>query len=258
MKQQAITVAGIAATLLTALVSAPWSPTATAMEPVTSQPFAARYEVRRNGRVLGEAQLRLLRATDGRWRFESETRGTRGIAAITGVQINERSTFQWRGMQPELVEYDYQQSVAMRRRERSLRIDSDRNAIISRQDDRRWELRFEDGVADRSAVVLGVIATVAAGQADLSFRVADRDDVETQRYSLSGREQVQVPAGTFEVVKVERIREKPGRESDILLAPALGYLPASIRHREEDGEAIEMRLISHDLGVAAATASPRR
>jgi hypothetical protein len=255
MRQQSITFASIAAIALAALVGVPWPLQAAAMEPVTSQPFSARYEVRRNGRVLGEANLTLARGSNDSWRFESETRGTRGIAAITGVTISERSTFQWRGLQPELIEYDYQQSVAMRRRERSLRIDAGRNAIISRQDDRSWELRFEDGVADRSAVVLGVIATVAAGQADLSFRVADRDDVETQRYRLAGREQVTVPAGSFEVIRVERIREKPGRESDILLAPALGYLPASIQHREEDGESIEMRLVSHDLDVAAARSS---
>jgi hypothetical protein len=250
--------AAFANALIATLAILPLPRAAHAMEPVTSQPFSARYEVRRNGRALGEANLTLARGSNDSWRFESETRGTRGVAAITGVRINERSTFRWRGLLPELIEYDYQQSVAMRRRERSLRIEPERNAVVSRQDDRSWELRFEEGVADRSAVVLGVIAAVAAGQTDLSFRVADRDDVETQRYRLAGREQVQVPAGTFEAIRVERIREKPGRESDILLAPALGYLPVSIRHREEDGESIEMRLVSHDLDVAAATAPPAR
>jgi hypothetical protein len=230
---------------------------AMAVEPASSQPFSARYEVLRNGRALGEARLTLARGSDDTWQFHSETRGTRGLASIAGVEISERSTFRWRGLLPELVEYDYRQNVAMRRRERSLRVDVASNAIVSRQDDQTFELRFEEGVVDRNAVVLAVMAAVAAGRVDLSFRVADRDDVESQRYRVAGRERVNVRAGSFDTVLIERIREKPGRDTDTWLAPELGYLPVRIRHREADGETLEMRLVSHDLRTATA-APPAR
>jgi hypothetical protein len=232
-------------------------PVSRAADPASSQPFSARYEVLRNGRTLGEARMALTRGSDDSWRFESETRGTRGLASLTGVEIHERSIFRWRGQIPELVEYDYRQTVAMRRRERSLRVDADDNAIVSRQDDRQWLLRFEDGVSDRNAVVLGLIAAVAAGRADLAFRVADRDDVESQRYRIAGRERVQVPAGEFDAVRIERIREKPGRDTDTWLAPALSHLPVRIRHREADGESLELRLVDHDLRIAQAAPAPR-
>jgi hypothetical protein len=230
---------------------------AMAVEPASSQPFSARYEVLRNGRALGEARLTLARDVDDTWQFHSETRGTRGLASIAGVEISERSTFRWRGLLPELVEYDYRQNVAMRRRERSLRVDVASNAIVSRQDDQTFELRFEEGVVDRNAVVLAVMAAVAAGRVDLSFRVADRDDVESQRYRVAGRERVNVRAGSFDTVLIERIREKPGRDTDTWLAPELGYLPVRIRHREADGETLEMRLVSHDLRTATV-APPAR
>ncbi len=248
----------LAGALLVVAGIGPLASTAHAIEPASSQPFSARYEVLRNGRSLGEATLTLARGSDDRWRFESETRGTRGLAALSGVEISEQSTFRWRGLLPELIEYDYRQSVAMRRRSRSLRIDPERQAILSRQDDRMWELRREDGVIDRNTVALAIIAAVAAGRADLSFRVADRDDVETQRYRVAGREQVRVRAGEFNAILIERIREKPGRETDTWLAPDLGYLAVRIRHREADGETLEMRLLSHDLGTAtAAPPAPR-
>lgn len=231
---------------------------AAGVEPAASQPFSARYELLRDGRVLGEAQLTLARGSDDTWRFETNTRGTRGLASVARAEINERSTFRWRGLIPELVEYDYRQSVAMRRRERSLRVDAASNSIISRQDDRSWELRFEEGVVDRHAVAIGIIAAVAAGRADLAFRVADRDDVESQRYRVAGRERVDVRAGSFDAVLIERIREKPGRDTDTWLAPELGYLAVRIRHREADGETLEMRLVSHDLGTATAAPPARR
>jgi hypothetical protein len=231
---------------------------AMAVEPASSQPFSARYEVLRNGRALGEARLTLARGSDDTWQFHSETRGTRGLASIAGVEISERSTLRWRGLLPELVEYDYRQNVAMRRRERSLRVDVASNAIVSRQDDQTFELRFEEGVVDRNAVVLAVMAAVAAGRVDLSFRVADRDDVESQRYRVAGRERVNVRAGSFDTVLIERIREKPGRDTDTWLAPELGYLPVRIRHREADDETLEMRLVSHDLRTATAAPPARR
>jgi hypothetical protein len=231
---------------------------AAGVEPAASQPFSARYELLRDGRVLGEAQLTLARGSDDTWRFETNTRGTRGLASVARAEINERSTFRWRGLIPELVEYDYRQSVAMRRRERSLRVDAASNSILSRQDDRSWELRFEEGVVDRHAVAIGIIAAVAAGRADLAFRVADRDDVESQRYRVAGRERVDVRAGSFDAVLIERIREKPGRDTDTWLAPELGYLAVRIRHREADGETLEMRLVSHDLGTATAAPPARR
>jgi hypothetical protein len=250
--------AALASLLALAASLGPQALSAEAVDPASSQPFSARFEVLRNGRALGEARMSLARGSDDTWRFESETRGTRGMASMAGVEISERSTFRWRGHLPELVEYDYRHRVAIRRRERSLRVDADENAILSRQDDREWLLRFEEGVTDRNAVALGLIASVAAGRADLSFRVADRDDVESQRYRIGGRERVGVPAGEFDAIRIERIREKPGRETDTWLAPALAYLPVRIRHREADGDTLELRLVSHDLGAATAAPPPRR
>jgi hypothetical protein len=235
-------------------------PGGAAAEPVvaaSSQPFSARYEVLRNGRALGEARFTLARGSDDTWRFDNDTRGTRGLAALAGIEIHERSTFRWRGLVPELVAYDYRQSAAMRQRERSLRVDAADNAIVSRQDGETWHLRFEEGVADRHAVLLGLVATVAAGRADLSFRVADRDDVESQRYRIAGRERVTVPAGQFDAVRIERIREKPGRETDTWLAPALGHLPVRILHREPNGDSLELRLVAHDLDTARVGPPPR-
>ena len=113
-------------------------------------------------------------------------------------------------------------------------------------------------MVDRNAVALGIMAAVADGRADLSFRVADRDDVESQRYRVAGRERVDVRAGSFDAVLIERIREKPGRDTDTWLAPELGHLAVRIRHREADGETIEMRLVSHDLGTATAAPPTRR
>jgi len=52
------------------------------------------------------------------------------------------------------------------------------------------------------------------------------------------------PGGALEALRVERVRENPGRTTTSWLAPALGWLPVRIVQREADGETIEMRLLA--------------
>lgn len=201
-------------------------------------PFEHRYEVLRNGSPLGEATIALRQADGDAWEFSTRTRGTRGLAGLAGAAIDEWSEFAWRDGRPELRRYRYRQDVAFRSRERSLaRTAGDR--IDSRDGDRRHELAFEPGTLDRHIVVLAIGADLARGaDGELRYRVADRDDVEWHRYRVAGRERV----GALDAVRVERVREKPGRTTTSWLAPALGFAPVRIVQREADGETIEMRL----------------
>lgn len=205
-------------------------------------PFERRYDVLRNGKPLGEATLVLRRLEGPTWEFSTETRGTRGLASIAGAAISERSEFTWQDGRPELLRYRYRQDVAFRTRERSLaRIDGDR--IDSRDGERRHDLAFAPGTLDRHLVVLAICADLARGtRGELRYRVADRDDVDWHRYRVAAEEQVEGPAGPVAALRVERVRDNPGRTTLSWIAPALGYAALRIVHREADGETIEMRL----------------
>jgi len=244
--------------------AAPWliaaaaalSPAPSLADDAIAAPFQADYVVYRNGSELGQASMSLSALPDGQWLLETHTRGTRGLAAMAGVEIVERSTFAWRGDVPELSAYDYRQRMSFRNRERSLRLSDDGASITSRQDAKKtWQLRREPDVIDRHAVVLALARKVAADRPELSFRVADRDDIETQRYRRAGDETVSVPAGTFKAVRIDRIREKPGRETTTWFAKEIGFLPVKVLHSEADGETIEMRLIARPQNGAATAAA---
>lgn len=206
-------------------------------------PFELRYEVLRNGSVLGEATLSLAAQPDGTWRFSSDTRGTRGLASLAGAEIHEHSEFAWHDGLPELRRYRFRQDVAFRTRERTLdRVGGTR--IESTDGRKSWTLDFEPGVIDRHAVALALAAAVSAGtDGEIQLRVADKGAIETHRYRVDGREVVDTPAGRLDAVRIERVREKPGRTTTTWLAAELGNLPARTVQREADGELIEMRLL---------------
>lgn len=209
-------------------------------------PFDLRFEALRNGKRLGEARLSLRHVEGATWEFTTRTRGTEGLAALAGIEISEQSEFTWRDGRPELLQYRYRQQMAFRDRQRSLARDG-ADAIDSRDGERRHRLAFEPGVMDRHVVALALAAEVARGASgELRFRVADRDKLEWHRYRSSARESIDVPGGRFEAIKVERLRDNPGRTTTTWLAPALGYLPVRILQREADGESLEMRLLARD------------
>lgn len=221
------------------------APVAEAMTPAAmAEPFRAEYQVLRDGKELGQATITLEAGDGDHWSFETRILGTRGLAALAGVEIVERSEFRWEGDAPELIRYAYRQDVSFRSRERSLEADAASGRIISRQDqDEAWDLRFEAGVMDRNAVILALARKVSRGSAELRFRVADRDDVEWQRYRIARNETLDLPGGAVDTRRIERIREKPGRETTTWLAPTMGYLPVRIRQREPNGDSLELRLI---------------
>lgn len=206
-------------------------------------PFRADYVAARNGSDIGEAQSALSAVEGETWEFLTHTRGTRGLAALAGIEVMEKSEFRWRGRLPELVQYDYKQDAAWTSRERSLRVDAAAGSIASRDRDRSYTLAFEAGVADRHVVVLAIAAALAADAPELRFRVADKDKVEWHTYRRAGTESLETPAGTFDTIRVERVREKPGRTTTSWFAPAAGHVPVRILQREPDGETFELRLV---------------
>src|SRR5258705_4586254 len=111
----------MAFSLNTLLLGATVAAAATDAAPLA--PFQADYEVLRNGKELGRATLTLRAADDGTWEFSSQTKGTKGMASLLGVDVVEKSTFRWHDGQPEGLRYSYSQEAAVKSRQRTTDFD---------------------------------------------------------------------------------------------------------------------------------------
>jgi len=208
------------------------------------RPFEARYEVWRNGKLAGEARLALL-SLGSRHELTTRTRGTRGLAALAHLEIDERSVFVWRDGAPELMESSYDQRAAWTSRKRSLRVDRASNTIASYDGKRLHTLAFAPHTIDVHLTTLALMARLRSNaHAPLDFNVATRDEIEHQRYERVGNASVVTPAGTYPALHIRRVRSTRERVSESWLAPALGYLPVQIRYDDSKGERIELRLVS--------------
>lgn len=207
-------------------------------------PFQADYEVLRNGKELGRATLTLRSAGDGTWEFSNQTRGTKGMASLLGVDVVEKSTFRWHDGQPEGLHYSYSQDAALKSRQRSTEFDWQAHEAQSRDGKNVWTAPLRNSAMDRNLVTVALMAQLKSGGRDLTFHVVDKDRVAEQRYAQSARETLSLPAGRIDAVRIERQRTDSSRTTTSWFAPQRNWLPVQIEQVEKNGETITMRLAS--------------
>src|SRR5512146_3075237 len=127
-------------------------------DPAPVAPFQADYEVLRNGKELGRATLTLRPAGDGTWEFNNQTKGTKGMASLLGVDVVEKSTFRWHDGQPEGLHYSYSQEAAIKSRERSTEFDWRTHEAQSRDGKNVWTAPLQNSAIDRNLVTVALMA----------------------------------------------------------------------------------------------------
>ncbi len=224
-----------------ATVSAPQIKVATSA--YRAKAFTANYVVFRNGKDLGTATIKFNDVGNGRWELTTKTIGT-GIAAIAGVEINERSLIRWNEGKPETIDYSFKQKAGWKDKQRSISVNAQNKTIVSQDKDKTYSLKYQPGVLDRHAITVAIMQDLLQGKSgDLVYPVADREQLNNQLYRLMGKEKMDTTLGSFNSVKVERIRENAnGKTTTLWLAVNKQFLPLRIEQTEANGDTIEMRI----------------
>ena len=205
--------------------------------------FTANYVVFRNGNDLGVATIKLADIGSGRWELTTHTVGT-GIAAIAGVEINERSLVRWNDGKPETVDYSFSQKAGWKDKQRRITVNAKNHTIVSEDKEKTYSLKYQSGVLDRHAITIAIMQDLFQGKrGDFMYPVADRDELSTQLYRIIGNEKMDTTLGSFNSVKVQRIRENAnGKATTLWLASDKQFIPLRIEQKESNGDTIEMRI----------------
>jgi hypothetical protein len=204
------------------------------------KPAQGDYQVLRDGKEVGHATLALRESGGDTWEYSSETRGTKGMASFLGLDVVEKSTFRWRDGKAEGLHYDYRQSAAIKHKDRT--IDFDWNAQRAKVNDNGKDFSYAipAGTIDRSTVALALGVSLADGAREATLPVAVRDHVEQQHFVARATEKINVPAGSFDAIRVERT-DAPGKGSS-WYAPSVSVLPLRVEQVQGDGSKIVMEL----------------
>jgi len=208
---------------------------AIAVPPVPA--FTAQYRVLQNGSPIGKATLTLAPGANGTWTFTTESKGTAGIASLLSASTREVSTFKWVGDDPQGISYDYTMNSALKQKRRSVRFDWTRHTVDV-DDNGPFHFATQPGAVERHTIPLALAAGLSAGKSSFTLPVAVRDRIETQHYAAQGKQNVSVPAGTFDAIRVSR--SDGGDAFEAWFAPAKVPAPVKIDQRGKNAFSLEL------------------
>lgn len=102
-------------------------------------------------------------------------------------------------------------------------------------------LDFKVGTLDELNLEFQVREDLKKGNLQPQYLVADEKSVEAVRFVREGREQLSVPAGRYDTVRVRRVHNNPKRTTTFWLAPSLDYLPIRVM-QNDDGTVYDFTL----------------
>jgi len=214
------------------------APTDPASTSQSLRPFVATYDVKRGGKVIGEATMTLSENGNQRWTLITETRGTAGMARLLGLDVREESQFIVDGQSSlQSTNYSYKQDATLKSKQRRIEFDWQANEARVTDKDELFRYPLQAGSIDRQVVV------VALGrgqqQDEVTVAVAAKEGIENQRFERRETRSLSLPAGRYDATHLERT-DKPNKGSS-WYTPSL-LAPLQIEQLQKDGNNIVMEL----------------
>ncbi|MEJ2379806.1 MAG: DUF3108 domain-containing protein [Gammaproteobacteria bacterium] len=202
--------------------------------------FAAHYTAYKGSFRIATSTVHLTRNGD-RYTYASFTEPAGILALFRSDTVTESSVLEYRNGRILPLHYRYLLD-GRKRKDVRLEFHWDRNQVTNTVKGRSWTMHVPDGALDKFSVQLAVMRDLADGRTKLDYDIADGGKLKNYRFKILGTEQITTRAGTFNTVKLMRIRENKKRKTYMWAAPKLDYLLIRIQHIETNGSRFHMDL----------------
>ncbi len=203
--------------------------------------FTATYNVSQGGEPMGVATVTLRAAGNGEWIYRKDIKGTGGLAAMLGASVTEASRFRWKGDAPEAISYDYQLQTGIKNKQRHLTVDWTKQLVTVDEGKGAQTYPASRGMVERNTTALALGLALRDGKQQITLPVAVRQQVQTQSFKVTGKETIEVPAGSFNAERVDRTDAERGFSA--WYVPARYPLPVKLS--QHDGGDLTMELVSY-------------
>lgn len=226
----------------------------TAQHPGEQAPLPAHdavYEVLRRGSKIGEVHVSLDQDEDGLWRYQTETVATATLARLLRVSAEESARFVWRD--GHILPLTYRQVARVPTRTRYWQHAFDWQAGTTRSETHEGELEIglEQALLDPLTLRLQVAVALQDSDnhgRDLAFRVLERDEIEDQYFFYRDHESIEVPAGCFDAIHLQRFRrEGSSRNYESWHSERFHWLPLRILQVKNGNPELDIRLLESSL-----------
>ena len=233
------------ALILLAAASTALATTSAKSAPKSIEPFNATYQLLRGNLPVAEVQRTLKKLSDGRFQYESTSRGIGLAALFVKDVITEES--QWRfGTQGELQPLDYHFARIGGKREHRVSASFDwRSGVIHSQvDSETTRVSIPKRPQDKLLYQLALMFDLRAGATHFEYDVADDGEIKTYKFEKIGEKEITTKLGALHAIGLQWSRNN--RTTTVWCAPALQFLPVQISQTEKSGEVLDLILTAVD------------
>jgi hypothetical protein len=215
-----------------------------ALQAASLPSFEATFQIMRGSLRLGTTEVSLTVEENGDYRYESHTWPSSWISWLVKEDLRElsRGIMDHAGIRPLF--YHYQRSGRRTTRTAELTFDWKTSTVVNNVADSKWEMAIPAGTLDKLSTQLGMMRELQNGATDKTFAVADGGKLKQYAFQVIATETVELPAGRFETVKLNRVGDSKKQLTYIWCAPELHYLPVRIWQRKEDQSEYQSELES--------------
>lgn len=207
----------------------------------TPTAFTATYDVSQGGEPMGVATVTLRAAGNGEWVYSKDVKGTGGLAAMLGASMSESSRFRWKGDVPEAVSYDYRLQTGIKNKQRHLAVNWTKQQVTVDEGKGPQTYPSSPGMVERNTTSLALGLALRDGKQQVTLPVAVRQQVQAQSFKVTGKETVQVRAGSFSAERVDRTDAERGFSA--WYVP--DRYPVPVKLSQHDGGDLTMELVSY-------------
>jgi len=206
-------------------------------------PFEARHQLSVDRFTIGEQRIILQRDGDV-WQYSARTRPSGLARLFRRDRLDEQSRFRLIDGRIRVLDYEFHHTGRRTPRHAFLQFDWALGRVINDVAGERWQMPIPPGTLDKLSVQLALALELAGGARELAFDIADGGKLKRFRFRVTGKERLSLPAGQFDTLRLQRLREDQDRDTWLWCAPELGFLPVQVRQREhEDGQTYLSRLL---------------
>ncbi|MBU3005231.1 DUF3108 domain-containing protein [Paraglaciecola arctica] len=204
--------------------------------------FEAEYLVYRFNRTLGKAKLILKADEDNLYRLDYYSK----VSAFFLSDIrSETSFFSFSDSQLHPLTYAYSRSGTGSNKSTKIRFDATESTVtINQAQPINWS-----GQLDNQLYRLDVQLKLASGKRNFEYNIINnRGELRHYELKVVGKEQLDLPFGMIEGIKVRIIRNNSSRETIAWFSPQLNYQLVKLKQFKDGDEQGEIRLKNFKSG----------
>jgi hypothetical protein len=213
--------------------------------PRALEPFVAQYQVFKDGRVLGDAVMRVVKNDARRWRVDLDMKGT-GWVALAGIAAEQSTVFDVAGNRYRpLAQSTVRKTVFTKKQTVGVYDWRSHQARWTGdvKDSRRAPVTLQDGDQSGLLINLAVIRDAQPGQS-LQYRFVDDGRVRDHRYDVSSQiEDVKIGELSYSAMRVTRAQA--GNEETVIWVVDGVPTPVRLLQRENGEDKYDLRLVEY-------------